>query len=401
MDDKTSTTPARNVPDRLRVTWLPLARAATVWLTVLVGIIYLYRTGSGGGDAPALAESLEHKLAIAEAGRVAVIEAQPGQRVTKGQVLVRLSTDEIDSQIQVLRADLDRTRSAVEAGATSLASNAFNDERSLNIELLSARQAEIELRSAEARDRAELSQLLAELTKEQSLVQSGLVRNDRMLELQARIPPLEEQLKNVQPRLAAARGRVVQTGERLSQWRSRFGPNADGRPSDVQVQPLRDAVQAKTAELQGLTDRRQRMAITAPVDGHVTALQARTGDVVKQGDPVMVVTAATPSQLIAYVVERNRLNLQQGQRVTVQRNTGGTNAAALEGRVRAIATAVTPMPSRLWSGPQMAAWGREVYIDVPANAGLQPGEQVQVRFMEPEFSLNVLKQASAASAPQP
>ncbi len=400
MNDKSATASARGLPDRLRVTWLPLARAGAVWLLVMLGVLYLYRSGSGGGDAPALAESREHKLSIAEAGRVAAIEAQPGQRVSKGQVLVRLSTDEIDAQIQVLQADLERTRSAVEAGANSVASNAFNEERSLSAELLAARQAHIELRSADARDRAELARLQLELKKEQALINSGLVRNERALEIEARIPPLKEQVKSAPARLAAAHRRVEQAGAGLAQWRSLVGQGSDGRPSGVQVQPLRDAVVSKTAEMQGLMERRQRMAITAPVDGHVTAVQARSGDVVKQGDPVMVVTAEAPSQLVAYVIERHRLNLQQGQRVLVQRSSGAT-PAELVGRVRAVSTAITPLPSRLWSGPQMAAWGREVYIDVPTDARLQPGEQVQVRFMEPEITLPAIRQASAASAPPP
>jgi multidrug resistance efflux pump len=354
-------------------------RASFIWLAALAGVIFLYRSGAGGADAPAMAEAREHKVSLTEPGTVQSIEVQPGQHVHQGEVLVRLSTAELDAQIAVLKADLARTRSSVDAGATSFASSAFNDERALSAEVQAARQADIELRASAARDRAELVQTERELRQENDLVQRGLVRNDRAQALAARLAPLREQVRTSADRLAAARVRVEQATSRQEAWRHQFGQAADGRATQAQVQPLRDAVETRTAELQALEERRGRMSISAPVDGHVTAINARPGDVVRVGDPAVTVTAAVSSQVVAYLAEHHRVDPVVGQRVLVRLATG--EGADLEGRIRGVSEVVTQTPSRFWASPQVAQWGREVYIDMVDGRTLKPGQQLQVRFM--------------------
>lgn len=385
------------LPDRLRVVWWPLLRAALVWLLVAAGVSWLYRSSAGGADAPALAESRDHKVSVTEAGTVGAVAVQPGQQVRRGQLLMQLSTDDLDAQIAVVRADLERTRSSVSAGASSVAATAMGDLRSANEQWQAARQAEADLKAALYRDRAEAADLERELARERELVAEGLVRNDRALALAARLGPLNEQLRTADERLAAAAGRTRQAAQRLAPWQGEASIGTDSPQVRTQVQPLRDAVQTKEAELKLLLERRGRLAIASPVDGVVTAVNFRPGDVVRIGDPALVITGSQPAQVIAYVVERHRVYVQPGQRVLIETATPGT--AQVEGRVRAVASAVTQLPARLWASPQLAQWGREVYIDLPPRSGLNPGEQLQVRFMEPALRLEGQRVAPAASAP--
>lgn len=384
---------------------LAYARAGLVWLAVLGLFGYLYHTGSAGADAQAIAEARDHRIAGTEPGALAELLVQPGQRVQRGDVLARMDATEIDAQIRVLRAEIDRTGSAAQAGAVTLAAGAFGDERTLVADLQAARQSEAAERSTLARDQAELDQVRQALRDEQDLVARGLARNDRALELGARAQVLAEQQRMGADRVAAAATRSGQAQERLGQWRQRFGPGAQAQPQRTQLQPLRDAVQEKEAALQALLQRRQRLALVAPVDGVVTALSARPGDVLRAGDAVLVVTAAVPHQVVAYVVERQRLHLQPGQRVSIQRagaDASGWSRPALTGEVRSVAQAVTQLPGRVAPGPQSSSsWGREVYIDLPAGAGLNPGELVQVRFLEPNWAAFARPVAAAGSAVLP
>lgn len=385
------------LPDRLRVVGWPLLRAALVWLLAAAGVVWLYRTSAGGADAPALAESRDHKVSVVEAGTVGALAVQPGQQVRRGQLLMQLSTGDLDAQIGVVRADLERTRSSVSAGASSVAATAMSDLRAASEQWQAARQAEADLKAALYRDRAEAADLERELARERELVADGLVRNDRALALAARLGPLNEQLRTADERLAAAAARTRQAAQRLAPWQGATAVGADSPQVRTQVQPLRDAVQTKEAELKLLLERRARLAIVSPVDGVVTAVNFRPGDVVRVGDPALVVTGLRPTQVVAYVVERHRLYLQPGQRVLVEAASPGT--ARVEGRVRAVADAITQLPVRLWASPQLAQWGREVYIDVPPESELHPGEQLQVRFMEPAWRLDGQRAAAAASAP--
>lgn len=380
-----------------------VVRAVLVWLAVALLVWVLYQSGAGGADAPAIAEAREHRLGGTEPGTLAELLVQPGQRVKRGDVLARFDTAELDDQIRVLRAELDRTGSAAEAGAVALAAGAFGDERTLAAEAQAARQAEAAERATQARDQAELAAVRAALRDEQAVVARGLARNDRLQELAAREQVLAEQARAGAGRVAAAAARSAQAQARLAQWRQRFGPAAAGQPQAAQLQPLRAAVQEREAALQSLRARRERLAVKAPVDGLVTALAARSGDVLRVGDPVLVLTETVPHQAVAYVAERHRLHVQAGQRVAIRRSggSGGTwSQGALMAEVQAVSQAVTPLPSRLAQGPQSAGagWGREVYIALPPDAGLTPGELLEVRFLEPNWAWFSRPAAAAASA---
>jgi hypothetical protein len=39
---------------------------------------------------------------------------------------------------------------------------------------------------------------------------------------------------------------------------------------------------------------------------------------------------------------------------------------------------VTQLPQRFWTAPQLPAWGREFYVELPEQAALDPGEAVDI-----------------------
>ena len=382
--------------------WRALARTLAVWLGVLALFVYLYRNSTGYADAQAIAEAQQHRIATVDGGKLARIEVQAGQAVTQGQVLLRFSTEEVDTQIQALTAELERTSSTV--GAAELAMNAdnFGTERTLRQELEAAQGGEAELRASAARESAELRVLNTELRHEHELVRGGMARNDREIELDTRAKLLRESVRVAPSRLGAAQARRVASQQRLEQWQQRFASNAKQQPDDTRLRPLRDAVQEKRVALQGLKDKRAQMTLIAPTTGRVTSLTAQVGDVIRPGDTVLVLTEMASNRVVAYVAERTRLNLQAGQQVIIRRHAAPLgNGASTSGEVSAVATAITSFPPRLWPNPQQTTWGREVYIQLTPGAALSPGEMVDVSFLQPPLIPQFLPlRPATAKAPE-
>jgi multidrug resistance efflux pump len=375
---------------------LPLVRTWLIWLGLLTLGVLLYRAGNSSADAPAVAQPREHKLSSTDMGRVRSIDVHEGDSVQRGQVLAHLDTREVEAQIAVARADLARTEAALPATAVSLESDAFGTHRGLQGEV---EQADIELttlRTAMARDQAELSELQRTLVKERDLVARGLVRGDRAEDLEARRIALEQTVRDAPSRLAAAARRQSAARERLREWDQRYAMQGlqtsaakspqSSAAGDARLQPLRVDVEEKRVLLANLEQKLRQAQIIAPADGTVQAILARSGDVVRPGDPLITVIDREPMQVIAYVSERSGVRIEPGTTAVLRRRMALTTASrgeTVEGVVNATASAVALLPARFWPNPQVAAWGREVYIQLPPGSGFAPGESVDVRFGGP------------------
>ena len=365
---------------------LALARTWLVWAGLMAAAVSLYRCGSASADAPGVAQPRDYKVASLDMGRLQSIDVREGETVLRGQVIARLDTREIDAQIAVARADLARTDVSVPAAAVGLDTDAFAARRGLQSE---AEQAEVELttlRTTVERDRAELAAVSRELAQEQDLLNRGLVRGDHANELLLRRSALEQGVQGAPERLQAANRRASAARERLVEWDRRFSARGAGVAGDARtarLQPLRADVEEKRVLLANLEQKRRQADIVAPADGMVQTIVSHAGDVVRPGDPMVVLVEKVANQVIAYVGERSGIRIGPGTPVVARRRVALSTAAlgdSIQGVVTGVSGAVAQLPARFWPNPQVPVYGREVYVRLDRAREFAPGEALDLRF---------------------
>lgn len=322
-------------------------------------------------DAVAIAETRSHRVATAELGRLLSVEVAEGQRVRAGQVVAYLEST-TQNEISVAESRFQHASSTIGASPDV---NLLQSERALVSEI---EAAEIERHSAHAgyaRDSAELAQLSEESKHERNMIRRGLAKSDRLPPIEMRHAAMDEAVRNWPARIAAIEARHAAAVARLNEWRraNTAGPSGS---RNAQLRPPHDRAAEQRQAVRSLRSRLEQTILRASADGYVSEIHARPGSVLNPGDVVVSVVETEPHAIMAYIEEHRASRLAIGTPVIVHRRNGSRDAWS--GTVTAIAGEVGQMPRRLWFSPSIPAWGRAVYIHIPASANLDAGEMLNV-----------------------
>lgn len=205
-------------------------------------------------------------------GRVVQVTAFEGAQVAKGDVLVRLESDE-------LRAALDQAQANERQSAARLAGLRSTGRASAQAVLA---QADSVLVAAQA-----------ELQRTQELVGKGFLSQAKLDE--------------------ARRGAEVARAQQDSA-RAQSAANADRGTDVAQAQAQLALASAATAAARA---RFTQAVLLAPADARVLTRLVEPGQIVQPGRALLSLALAGPVQLVAQVDERYLEQLQVGQRVSV------------------------------------------------------------------------------------
>jgi multidrug resistance efflux pump len=274
-----------------------------------------------------LIESDEIRVGSRVGGRVSQTLAAEGQRVTRGQLLLRLEPYDLNERL----AQAEATAAAAEAAlARRMAgyrieeieqARAVRDRNQALLDLALAGMRPLEITILED----QLAVALADLhdaQREHARI-SGLL--DRT---QDELDRATTALESAQARAAAAEHELALAREgtrveQIAEARARLAESqavlkmleAGSRAEDIaEAEGSAAAARAAAAAI-----RRQieELEIRAPLDAVVEATDLQPGDLVAPGAPVISLSDAASLWVRAYVPE-NRLNLSIGQRVSVR-----------------------------------------------------------------------------------
>jgi len=150
---------------------------------------------------------------------------------------------------------------------------------------------------------------------------------------------------------------------------------------ELRTAPLREELRVKQAELDQIALAIDGLALRAPADGVVAAVNRRPGEAVAAGEAALVIVAHRPGFFDVYLPERQTRLPAAGDAVTIGRP--GLFARGGRGRVVAVGPDVVELPLRLRSVAQVPAWGRRVLVDASDSAELRavpPGEEIRAKF---------------------
>ncbi len=350
-----------------------LARKFGPWLAWAAGactVAVLNFYESGLGSAPAIAEVRAVSLGSLEPARVVSISVKPGDRVNAGQLIARLDPRVLEGELVIARARLDELEAKVLAQKASLQAShsKLTDQHAGLREKVSVALAQLE---AEAqKDRAMLTEIDSQLSRQQQLVKAELAVEGVTNPLKIERAALARKLEAWDATLARARESKSGSELRLSTVR--------GFSDERQLAPLYAAVVAQEAQLRLLETQRDALDLKAPFAGQVAEVLARPGESVRAGEPIVTLVDDHPDKVIAWVDQSWASQVAVGD--SVQLTPIERDAAPRRGTVVALGPALAETPPRFQPSPDRVAFSRQTFVQLEPGAPPLPGQAYKATF---------------------
>ncbi|MFM1651405.1 HlyD family secretion protein [Brevibacillus sp. B_LB10_24] len=384
-----------------RRAWIGVA-AFLACIAVLT--FYLLSPGSAVGQlnqqVTGVVEGTEVNLAFKMSGQIEEITVKEGDRVTEGQTVAKLTSDELlakrdqaKAAYELALAKLEQAKQGV--GVTAQTSDAQIAQAKAAV---AAAQAQYEANKNGARPE-EISQLQAKLkaaqtAKEtaennlkrmQNLLAEGAVPQVQVEEAQAGYEKAAAELSATQEQLAMAKSgaRQEQVNAAKAQWeqaqaayeqavagRGQVGVReSDVKSADAGVKQAKGALDEMEAYL-------RNTILTSPVAGTVKSVTAERGELVAQGAAIVTIQSDADLFVKLYVDENQLGHLQAGDLQTLY-------VPALQKEVQAKVLAVSPAADFAVKRATQELGDRDirafqVKFDL-AGTGLRPGLTVEWR----------------------
>lgn len=324
-------------------------RSRLILLTVAVVLLVVFgasfllrdRQPSGVLRASGTIEATSVDVSFQISGKVAEVLGREGQPVKQGEVLARLSDEELQARVNQIKASLDAItsqslqqeaalemrRGVVENQIKQAQSQA--DASRMVVERLREGTRPQEIRVAEAavaQAEADLERRKNDFQRMSSLLERGAVSRQEHDASRAAYVAAESSLQAARERLALAREgsrkeEVAEAEARLRAAQAGAGIAESGRKEiDIQRQAL-EAARARERELRAQLEAAKTQLsyteIRSPIPGVVLTKNVEGGEVVNPGTPVVTVGDIDNLWMNIYVPETQTGLVKLGQLVRV------------------------------------------------------------------------------------
>ena len=392
-------------------TRLLLFAGAIVLLAIVVGLYLYYRNRESTDDAQV--DGHITQISSKVYGRVGEILVNDNQQVKAGQVLVKLDPRDLQAAVDQAKAqlalaeteaqsagvDVPRTQLNVQSGTSNADAQLAGSQADLMRAQSTYDQARTsDLAFAQANiEKSKANALLgqADLERYTPLMQKGEISKQQYDAAKANADATASSLKADQEKLAqaqrsidiakaqldAARARVQQSQAGVvsakADTRQIVMRQADAQGKNAKVQQAQAALEAAQLNLEYTT-------LIAPVDGVVTHKQVEVGQIVQQGQGLMVVVPLRDVWVTANFKETQLRSMKPGQKAEVKVDTyGKTFSGHVDSIAGATGAVLSLLPPENATGNYVKVVQRvpvKVVLDAipPEQAILRPGMNVVV-----------------------
>jgi HlyD family secretion protein len=275
-------------------------------------------------------------------GRVIEVSAMEGQPVKAGDVLARLSSEEVTERVHQIQASLEavisQTRqqeatvqlrgSVVESQIVQARSQEDASRAAVDRLRAGSRPQEVKVAEADlAQAEAQLVQRRSDFDRASQLFKEGVIAQQQLDAAQTALRTAEAARDAANQRLALVREGtrredIAEAEARFKAAQAGVGVAEAGRKEiDLQRAAL-DAAQARErelrAQLEGVKAQRGYTEIRSPLDGVVLTKNVESGEVVSPGTPVVTVANIAELWMNIYVPETQTGLVKLGQEVRVK-----------------------------------------------------------------------------------
>lgn len=352
-----------------------------VWCSAIVAVLWLLPAAVRTGGIIGLVDAPRTAVVVPVAGTLVAVAAGRHQRVEAGQVVGRLSDDDLRLRLAAARCELERLRADLREREAEVAHAGSLDDarRKLDMgtelrrrtsEVEGARLDELETQAEIAEARVRLRGLAVEVDRQTTLEKQGIAADAALVRVRTDQDALEKRITELEGILVERRARVVSARQRQDEFAAVEGV---GLPLDVLLEPMRWRLKAQETEIERIALDGRKLDLVAPVGGSVEAVHFTTGQWVASGATLLTIVDGEARRIVAYVPEAVRARVPVASSVHVVRD-------AVPGRRPAVVLSMSPavvlMPQRLWRDPRQEEWAWEIVL---ASGGDEaPGERVRV-----------------------
>ena len=309
---------------------------------ILAGYVYTHRQKDSAIRGSGTIEATDVDVSFQIAGRVIEVLAVEGQPVKAGEVLARISSDELVQRVNQLQAALDAAVSQVrqqqgtvrlrrdivegqieQARGEAQASRVAADRVREGLRPQEVRVAEAELAQADAR----LTQSRADYERTSNLFKEGVVPRQQLDAAQGELRTAESAREAANQRLALAREGsrrqdIAEADARAETAQAGVNVAQAGR-TDVEIQRAAlTAAQAREKELRAQLEAAKTQLsyteIRSPLKGVVLTKNVEAGEFVNPGTPVVTIANIDDLWMNIYIPETQTGLVKLGQNVLVR-----------------------------------------------------------------------------------
>lgn len=342
--------------------WKRHAIPVIVWLLALLsaGMIFLKMNTK----VEITGRVADFKTSVASFDRAIIksLNIELYEPVKKGQVLGIMD----DS---ILRAELNLVKAELKLLQSTLALKKHSTERKFLTDVESARLTILQLRSELEPDKIKLMNLDSDLKRYTALAAKGATTDETLKKT-------EFAYKELAKKIQINESRLKQSKVDLEAKRARAVDFEKGTSFDGEVDYIRNALNVESLKLQDIEVRLKNLVLRAPIDGIVTRIRSRVGDVVEPAEEVFVLVVSKSTEVLAYVSPEQLGLLNEGDDIVLRR--ANVAHGDLNLKINHLGPAVEELPKELWLHPKYAQYGVPVTVTLPEGNELIPGEIIKL-----------------------
>lgn len=320
-------------------------------IVVFAGMIWISSKYFRGSDYSSIGitEVKEYKINSERSALIKTVRVVAGQQVKTGELLVELSSielemniDKISNRIVLLKDEQQSKARLIQAQVDYLRA-----DQGIPLE---------ELETEIAQTKSEI-QLNKKITKELAAGSDTSVWNEADNPLRVKLNALYKQKAQHKQAMVIKEADIRQEGF-------------------IEQQLLNNQIKLLEQELYLLKTERTNLVKYAGSDGVVTSVYVKPGEQVSSYTELLSITPVHPTTVIGYLAGKNNNTFSVGDSVRV--SAYGNGSIRTTGRVIGYG-AVTQLPDILQKSTAVKAFGREVFIEIPASNNFANGEKVLIR----------------------
>ena len=345
-------------------------------------------------------EGYETNVGTKVAGRVESVAVREGNKVSKGQIIVRLDDEEVRAQLEAMKAQLAEARENEEQARLQIdVINSQIRQAQLNLQQssedtqgqiseaeanLAVTEAELlEAQAALKEARSELNLAKVERDRNQNLLTGGAVSQDTFDQAQTSLETAQANIEVQEAGVNAAEKEVNAAQGTLKQVRTtRLNPDIRSAELDslnkqlIQTQSQLKAAQNEVdnvkAQQKEIQARMNYLQVISPIAGVVTARSVEPGEVVSAGETLLSLVNLNDVYLRGYIPEGQIGKVKVGQSAQIYLDSAPNKA--LSAKVTEIDSTASFTPENIYFKEDRVqqVFGVKLDIDNP-NGFAKPG----------------------------
>ncbi len=345
--------------------WKRHAIPVIVWLIALLFVGAIFVRMRSRIELTGRVADYKTSVAAIERSTIKTLMVELYEPVKKGQVLAVLDDALLKAELSLVKAELELLQASLQMKRRSAQRKFATDVESTRLEIL-------QLRSEIEPDKISLLDLEYDLKRYTALAKKDAITDEELTKTKYACQALRKKIQLNEERLKQNLADLETKKQRAIEFNEGSEETADGS----EINYLRNALNVESLKLQDIQIRLQSLVLKAPINGIVTRIRSRSGDVVEPAEEIFVLVVKKSSEIFSYVSTQQIGELKQGDSIVLQRANLEKNDLQL--KINHIGPAVEELPEELWQHPDYPQYGVPVTVTLPEDNDLIPGEIVKL-----------------------